>query len=99
MPHSNVEIKPPFPHSKYSSIHEQLQIENQIAIQDNRLVEFRRKWGVFFVFVLNRDPCYKRDSSSHFRQHLISILIKSCSARGRSDLFPKELQNKTTKPN
>ena len=48
---------------------------------------------------LNRDLRYKRERPSHFRQHLISILIKSCSARGRSDLFPKELQNKTTKPN
>ena len=48
---------------------------------------------------LNRDPRYKRESPSHFRQHLISILIKSCSARSRSDLSPKELQNKTTKPN
>ena len=58
------------------------------------------KFGLKIInFYLNRDPRYKRDSSSHFRQHLISILIKSCSARGRLDLFPKELQNKTTKPN
>ena len=48
---------------------------------------------------LNKDLRYKRERTSHFRQHLISILIKNCSARGRLDLFSKELQNKTTKPN
>ena len=45
--------------------------------------------------VLNRDPHYKREHPSYFRQHLISILTKSCSARGRSDPWPKKLQNKT----
>ena len=44
--------------------------------------------------MLNTKPRYKRERPSHFRQHLISILIKSCSERGRSDLLPKELQNK-----
>ena len=39
---------------------------------------------------------YKRASPSHIRHNLISILIKSCSARGRSDVLPKELQNKTS---
>ena len=48
---------------------------------------------------LNRDPRYKWERPSCFRHHLISILVKSCSARGRSDLFPKKLQNKTIKPN
>ena len=49
--------------------------------------------------VFKQGPAYKRERPSHFRHNLISILIKSCSARGRSELFPKELQNKIIKPN
>ena len=48
---------------------------------------------------LNKDLRYKRKGPSYFRHHLITILIKSCSARGRLDPFPKEMQNKTIKPN
>ena len=44
---------------------------------------------------LNRKPRYKRECPSHFRQHLISILIKSCSARGSSELFPKDCKIKS----
>ena len=44
-------------------------------------------------------PRYKRECPSHIRHHLISISIKSCGARGRSDLLLKELQNKTIKTN
>ena len=36
---------------------------------------------------LNTKTGYKRERPSHFRQHLISILIKSCNARGRSDML------------
>ena len=40
------------------------------------------------LHTLNTKPRYKRERPSHFRQHLISILSKSCCARGRSELFP-----------
>ena len=45
--------------------------------------------------LLNKDLRYKTQHPSHFRQHLISILIKSRSARGCLNQFPKQLQNKT----
>ena len=48
---------------------------------------------------LNRKFRYKRTSPSQIRHNLISILVKSCSARGCSDLLPKELRNKTIKTN
>ena len=49
--------------------------------------------------VLKKKFRYKRTSPSHIRHYLISILIKSCSALGRSDLLPKEFQKKTIKTN
>ena len=51
------------------------------------------------IFVLKTKFRYKRTSPSHIRHNTISILIKICSTRGRSDLLPKELQNKTIKTN
>ena len=48
---------------------------------------------------LNTKFWYKRTSPSHVKHRLITILIKSCSAQGRSNLVPKELQNKTIKTN
>ena len=44
---------------------------------------------------LNMKPRYKRERPSHFRQHLISILIKSCRAQGCSELFTKDYKIKS----
>ena len=44
---------------------------------------------------LNTKPRYKRERPSHNRQHLLSMLIKSCSARGRSELFPQHYKIKS----
>ena len=67
------------------------------SIMENRLSENNMQKGV--KAPLNTKFRYKRTSPSYFRNNRISILIKSCTARGRSELGPKELQIKTIKTN